>query len=162
MRRTAVLGIVVAGAILTASCAAPGVPTDQVLANVKPFISKSVLAFDVDQASPPEMLDSGTVMVQLALWPKDELADMAKGVCREIASYIRGEKNQSAYPDLVQIYGINGDYWLQCQPRDIPINQAQHYRSDECDAAINQLSTMSSDDLARREAEGLPSLLDAC
>lgn len=136
MRRA--IGIAVT-ALLVLAVSGCGTSDDQQLKNVAPMVSAAVLGFGIAQASPAEV-ESGTLMVQLNIWPKDELEGMAQGVCREIASYIKGEPNEAEYPNLVQIYGVNGDYWLQCQPRDIPVGQEQHYESPACRIAIDKIA----------------------
>lgn len=125
------------------------------------MVNRAVEGFGVTQIGEPE-IQGGTLEVQLDVWPKDELKSLAQGVCREIASYIKAEGNAANYPDLVQIYGNNGDYWLQCQPRDIPAGQEHKLLPPECEAAIAAFSTMSDDAMSSQIAAGQDPVGDAC
>lgn len=85
------------------------------LANVKPIVDNAVLVFMTTQVSPPEVSGS-TLQVQIALYPKDENRPRAQGLCRLIADDIAKKNAPKDYPNLIQIYGSNGNYWLQCEP----------------------------------------------
>jgi hypothetical protein len=106
-----IIGALLAAGMLLASLAGCGNSDAEILDNAKPVIANVVLGFMTTQVSDPEV-DTGTLEVQIALYPKAENDARARGICRELARQLRA--TNGPLPDLIQIYGINGDYWLQC------------------------------------------------